>query len=106
LYSHIDTSDVFFLFWSTPAKQSKWLTKEWRYGLKRKGLDFIKPVMIEGPPPVPPPKALARLHFNDGLLYVVRAEEPARAGSTEKNGWREKALSHPASNLSAKQTHL
>jgi hypothetical protein len=106
LYSHIDTSDVFFLFWSTPAKQSKWLTKEWRYGLKRKGLDFIKPVMIEGPPPVPPPKALARLHINDGLLYVVRAEEPARAGSTEKNGWREKALSHPASNLSAKQTHL
>ena len=70
------------------------------------GLDFIKPVMIEGPPPVPPPKALARLHFNDGLLYVIRAEEPARAGSTEKNGWREKALSHPASNLSAKQTHL
>ena len=86
LYSHIDTSDVFFLFWSTPAKQSKWLTKEWRYGLKRKRLDFIKPVMIEGPPPVPPPKALARLHFNDGLLYVIRAEEPARAGSTEKNG--------------------
>jgi hypothetical protein len=82
LYSHIDTSDVFFLFWSTPAKQSKWVTKEWRYGLRKKGLDFIKPVMIEGPPPVPPPKALARLHFNDWLLYVIRVEEAARSRST------------------------
>jgi hypothetical protein len=82
LYRHIDTSDVLFLFWSTPAKQSKWVTKEWRYGLRRKGLDFIKPVIIEGPPPVPPPKALARLHFNDWLLYVIRAEEAARDSST------------------------
>jgi TIR domain len=82
LYHHIDTSDVFFLFWSTPAKQSKWVTREWRYGLKQKGLDFIKPVMIEGPPPVPPPKALAKLHFNDWLLYVIRAEEAARGSST------------------------
>src|SRR5262249_13666509 len=52
LYHHIDTSDVLFLFWSTPAKKSKWVTKEWRYGLKAKRLDFIKPVIIQGPPPV------------------------------------------------------
>jgi TIR domain len=83
LYRHIDTSDVLFLFWSTPAKQSKWVTREWRYGLKQKGLDFIKPVIIEGPPPVPPPKALARLHFNDWLLYVIRAEEAARNSSSK-----------------------
>jgi hypothetical protein len=83
LYHHIDSSDVFFLFWSTPAKQSKWVTKEWRYGLKQKGLDFIKPVMIEGPPPVPPPKALAKLHFNDWLLYVIRVEEAARGATAD-----------------------
>ena len=80
---HIDVSDMLFLFWSTPAKQSKWVTKEWRYGLRRKGLDFIKPVVIEGPLPVPPPKALARLHFNDWLLYVIRAEETARGTTAE-----------------------
>jgi hypothetical protein len=80
LYHHIDTSDVLFLFWSTPAKQSKWVTKEWRYGLKQKGLDFIQPVIIEGPPPVPPPRALADLQFNDRLLYVIRGEEAARGG--------------------------
>ena len=84
LYRHIDMSDVFFLFWSTPAKQSKWVTKEWRYGLKRKGLDFIKPVIIEGPPPVPPPRALARLHFNDWLPYVIRSEAAARRGTTQE----------------------
>ena len=82
LYRHIDTSDVLFLFWSTPAKRSKWVTKEWRYGLKQKGLDFIKPVIIEGPPPVPPPKALAQLNFNDWFLYVIRAEEALRDSST------------------------
>jgi hypothetical protein len=82
LYHHIDVSDVLFLFWSTPAKQSKWVTKEWRYGLRKKGLDFIKPVIIEGPPPVPPPKALAKLHFNDWLLYVIRAGEAVRGNST------------------------
>jgi hypothetical protein len=83
LYRHIDTSDVLFLFWSTPAKESPWVTKEWRYGLKQKGLDFIKPVIIEGPPPVPPPRALAKLHFNDWLQYVIRAEEAVRAGAAE-----------------------
>jgi TIR domain len=83
LYRHIDTSDVLFLFWSTPAKKSKWVTKEWRYGLKQKGLDFIKPVIIEGPPPVAPPRALKKLHFNDWLQYVIRAEEAARVGAAE-----------------------
>jgi hypothetical protein len=85
LYRHIDTSDVLFLFWSTPAKRSKWVTKEWRYALKQKGLDFIKPVIIEGPPPVPPPRALAKLHFNDWLQYVIHAEEAARAAAAEEH---------------------
>src|SRR5262249_20908411 len=34
LYRHIDQSDLFLLFWSTPARQSKWVLEEVRYALK------------------------------------------------------------------------
>jgi tetratricopeptide (TPR) repeat protein len=73
LFRHIDDSDVLFLFWSHFAKESKWVEKEWRYGLEKKGNDFIRPVIIEGPPIVPPPKELAHLHFNDKVLYFMQA---------------------------------
>ncbi len=46
LYLHIDESDVMFLFWSTHAKKSEWVEREWRYCLDRKGDDFIRPVII------------------------------------------------------------
>lgn len=78
IYRHIDTSDVLFLFWSRAAKESKWVEREWRYGLEKKGDDFIRPVPIEGPPPVSPPPELGHLHFNDRTLYVLWAEEAAR----------------------------
>jgi len=76
LYRHIDESDLFLLFWSTNARQSKWVLQEVHYALKRKGGDEfappeILPVPIEGPPPVLPPKELADLHFNDPLLYFM-----------------------------------
>jgi hypothetical protein len=72
LYRHIDESDVLLLFWSSAAKQSEWVTKEWQYGLREKGDDFIQPVVIEGPPPPLPPPELAHLHFSDKLLYFMR----------------------------------
>lgn len=34
------------------------------------------PVIVEGPPPVPPPPELAHLHFNDPLIYF---REPLRS---------------------------
>jgi hypothetical protein len=76
LYRHIDDSDLFLLFWSTAAKQSKWVLEEVRYAIKRKGNEElappeILPVLIEGPPPVEPPQELAHLHFNDRLLYFM-----------------------------------
>jgi hypothetical protein len=77
LYQHIDSCDVFMLFWSTASKESKWVTKEVQYALDRKGGDDarppeILPIMIEGPPvPLPNPE-LAHLHFNDRLLYYMR----------------------------------
>jgi hypothetical protein len=80
LYRHIDKSDLFLLFWSTPARESKWVLEEMRYALKRKGdKDLappeILPIVIEGPPPPPPPPELAHLHFNDYLLYFI--QEPS-----------------------------
>jgi hypothetical protein len=77
LYRHIDRSDLFLLFWSTQARQSKWVLEEVRYALKRKGDDDQAPpksvpIVLEGPPPPPPPDELAHLHFNDYLLYFMQ----------------------------------
>ncbi|HKO44461.1 MAG TPA: toll/interleukin-1 receptor domain-containing protein [Pyrinomonadaceae bacterium] len=78
-YENIDKSDVFFLFWSTAARNSERVMKEIRYALGRKGPDRlaapeIVPVIIEGPPPVPPPAELKDIHFNDRLIYFMNAQ--------------------------------
>lgn len=74
LKEYIDECDLFLLFWSSAAKRSEYVQKEIQYALKRKqGNDFapprIIPVIIEGPPPVPPPEDLKHIHFNDYLTY-------------------------------------
>jgi hypothetical protein len=76
LYRHIDECDLFLLFWSRSAKESKWVLEEAKYALARKGEDEfappeIMPIILEGPPILPPPPELARLHFNDRLLYFM-----------------------------------
>jgi hypothetical protein len=71
LYERIDESDVLFLFWSTAARESEWVRREWQYGLERKGEDFICPVIIEGPPPPEPPPELTHIHFSDKVLYFM-----------------------------------
>jgi type VI secretion system protein ImpC len=81
LYRHVDECDLFLLFWSSFAKQSEWVLKEVKYALSRKADgEFlppeIRPVIIEGPPIVPPPDELSHLHFNDRLLYFMTQEKP------------------------------
>ncbi|MFN6463015.1 MAG: toll/interleukin-1 receptor domain-containing protein [Nostoc sp. DedVER02] len=76
LYRNIDECDLFLLFWSTAAKESPWVLKEVLYALERQGSDRLRspeiiPVIIEGPPLVPPPPELQDLHFNDKLLYFM-----------------------------------
>jgi hypothetical protein len=76
LYQEIDRCDVFYLFWSSQAKESVWVMKETEYALARRassqnGDPDIVPVIIEGPPPPVPPEALKGLHFNDCLMYVL-----------------------------------
>ncbi|HEY0428981.1 MAG TPA: toll/interleukin-1 receptor domain-containing protein [Pyrinomonadaceae bacterium] len=79
LYKNIDKSDVFFLFWSNAARNSKWVMKEVHYALKRKvgddlALPEIIPIIIEGPPPAYVPRELSHLHFNDKIVYFVEDE--------------------------------
>jgi hypothetical protein len=86
IYKYIDESDVIFLFWSTAAKRSPWVEKEVRYALTRKGgqdeaAPEILPVIIEGPPVVPPPDDLKMLHFNDTFMYFIKADEATRPKS-------------------------
>lgn len=71
LFQYIDESDVMFLFWSSAAKDSEWVTKEWRYGLEKKGDAYVRPVVIEGPPTPKPPPELQHLHFADKVLYFI-----------------------------------
>jgi hypothetical protein len=81
LYRRIDECDLFLLFWSSHAKASEWVMKEVVYAIRRKGghddaPPEIHPVIIEGPPHVPPPPELEHLHFNDKLIYFRTPEPP------------------------------
>lgn len=76
LYKHIDSCDLFLLFWSSASKASPWVDKEVQYALARQeksGAESpeIVPVLIEGPPVPLPPEYLSHLHFNDRLLYFI-----------------------------------
>ncbi len=78
LYKNINTCDVFLLFWSSHAKESKWVLQELEYAIARKQGDenhppLIQPVPIEGPPVVAPPPQLGHMHFNDKILYFIEA---------------------------------
>ncbi len=72
----IRDADVFLLFWSSRAKESGWVRREVDFAIACKaGDDFsppeIRPVIIEGPPVVPPWEDLAHMHFNDRVLYFM-----------------------------------
>jgi len=89
LYKYIDDSDVFFLFWSTAAKDSEWVTKEWQYALTRQlgdafALPDIVPIVIEGPPFVSPPPELRHLHFDDPFAHLITATLHGRPRPSEQ----------------------
>lgn len=80
IYRNIDKCDVFFLFWSTAAKKSKWVRKEVERALKRRGDKFDAPpdilgIPIEGPPPVKPPEYLEAIHFDSKFLYFINPRD-------------------------------
>lgn len=74
LMQYIDECDLFLLFWSNAAKQSEFVRKEIQYAVQRKQGNIhappkIIPIIIEGPPLVPPPEELQHIHFNDYRTY-------------------------------------
>jgi len=75
LYLSIEQSDLFLLFWSSAARESRWVRKEVEYALGCKADEFgppeIKPIILERPPSPPWPE-LAHLHFDDRLVYFMR----------------------------------
>jgi hypothetical protein len=80
IYRYIDECDVFYLFWSTAAKESKWVKKEVQRALDRRGDKFDVPpeiigIPIEGPPPVEPPRNLASIHFDSKFLYFINPRD-------------------------------
>ena len=75
LQNEINKSSVLFLCWSRSAKESEWVDFEWRYALEKKGEDFIDPIPIEPPEFCPPPVELQQKHFNDRMIYVIKALE-------------------------------
>jgi TIR domain-containing protein len=87
LYSEIDQCDLFLLFWSNEARNSKWVNLEIEYALERiknhaspySPRPEIQPIIIEGPPPPPPPDSLADRHFNDPFLYLIASIEKLNA---------------------------
>jgi len=72
LWRVIPARDIFYLFWSTHARKSKWVEKEWRCALRKRGIEFIDPIPLESPEKAPPPAELSSLHFNDWMLAFRR----------------------------------
>lgn len=75
IYRHIDESDLFLLFWSKAAKNSKWVRREADRALQLqlanpRQLPEIRPVIL-GRPVVIPWKELRHLHFNDRLVFLM-----------------------------------
>ena len=65
-FQAIDSSDIFYLFWSRRARRSKCVEQEWRYAMKKRGVGFINPVPLVDPCKVPAPIELAdQKHFDD-----------------------------------------
>jgi hypothetical protein len=78
LLDQIASSDVLYLFWSRNASTSEWVDREWRYGMAKRGIDFIDPVPLTDPRRVPPPRELAdEKNFNDWTLAYLEYERSA-----------------------------
>jgi hypothetical protein len=74
LARHVPAKDLFCLFWSAAASQSKWVDMEWRCALAARGLDYIHPVPLADPRVVAPPEELRSKHFSS-TSFLVREYE-------------------------------
>ena len=65
----IEKRDVLYLCWSKYAKESKFVTMEWKHALENKGIEAIEPIPLVSPSECAPPEELKSKHFNDKILY-------------------------------------
>jgi hypothetical protein len=79
----VGQTDVMCLFWSSSAQASDWVRKEWTWGLKHRGSDYILPVVIEGPPFPQPPEELKHLHFGDRYMHLRSGGKGAEKPSAD-----------------------
>lgn len=70
LEQEIKDRDLFLLFWSSHAKDSKWVTWEWQTALRQKGLEAIRLRPLQPVREAVPPEELQRLHFDDPLMVM------------------------------------
>ncbi|HKS25059.1 MAG TPA: toll/interleukin-1 receptor domain-containing protein [Thermoanaerobaculia bacterium] len=62
LLAQIPAADIFQLCWSSAAKESHYVEREWRYALALDRQHFIRPMYWQQPMP-PAPAELEHLHF-------------------------------------------
>jgi hypothetical protein len=74
--------DIFMLFWSEHARDSKWVTWEWQTALQDKGKDHMQIHPLE--PNIKPPEELSDLHFSDVYMWVRKGNEAAEAERVAK----------------------
>ena len=82
LREKISGSDLFQLFWSDHARQSKYVADEWRHALglrEVKGARFVRPVYWDEPIP-PVPEDLADINFRKITFVQSLGAEPKDAG--------------------------
>ena len=80
LWRVIPASDIFYLFWSVNARESRWVAMEWRCALHERGLEFIDPIPLQSPREAPPPSELKALHFNDWMLTLMKRRTSEAGG--------------------------
>ena len=84
IQQNLDRADIFYLFWSSAARDSKEVGKEIKYALDRKDKNvskppFFNPLTIELPLPVPLPGGLESLNFENAMTYMIKGAEAVKA---------------------------
>ena len=75
LEHEIADRDLFILFWSKNAKESKEVSWEWQTALKNKGKDSIQVQPLQPTFEAPPPDELRELHFGSACMLARKAYE-------------------------------
>lgn len=79
LRQEIERRELFILFWSQAAAQSKWVTWEWEHALALKGQASMQVQPLENG--VTPPRRLRQVHLADPSMDVRAMELRRRTGA-------------------------